>query len=152
MGMMKEFKEFAMRGNLVDLAVGVVIGGAFGKVVSGFIDGMVMPLIGMVTGGVDFNNMYVSLSDKVTEAMVANPQLPIADAKALGPVIAYGSFITVLIDFLVVAFVVFMVIKGMNRMKKKQEEAPAAPAAPPAPSKEEILLTEIRDALVKRNS
>lgn len=155
MGMMKEFKDFAMRGNLIDMAVGVVIGGAFGKVVSAFIDGMVMPLIGKLTGGVDFNNMYVGLTDKVTEAMaaaeVAGAALPIADAKAIGPVFAYGTFITVLIDFLVVAFVVFMVIRTMNRMKKKQEEAPAAPPAPPAPSKEEILLTEIRDALVKRN-
>jgi large conductance mechanosensitive channel len=152
MGMMKEFKEFAMRGNLVDLAVGVVIGGAFGKVVSGFIDGMVMPLIGML-GGADFNNMYISLSDKVDAAQAASETiLPIVEAKKLGPVLAYGTFITVLIDFIVVAFVVFMVIKGMNRMKKKQEAAPAAPAAPPAPSKEEILLTEIRDALVKQNS
>lgn len=140
-----------MRGNLVDLAVGVVIGGAFGKVVSGFIDGMVMPLIGMLTGGASFDNKFISLSDKVTAALIANPQLTLAEAKAEGPVLAWGAFITVLIDFLVVAFVVFMVIKGMNRMKKKQEEAPAAPAAPPAPSKEEILLTEIRDALVKQN-
>ena len=135
-----------MRGNLVDLAVGVVIGAAFGKVVTSFIDGMVMPLIGMLTGGVDFNNVYLSLSDKIPAGT------PIEEAKKLGAVIAYGSFITVVIDFLVVAFVIFMVIKAMNRMKKKQAEAPAAPVAPPAPTKEEILLTEIRDALVKRNN
>lgn len=155
MGMMKEFKEFAMRGNLIDMAVGVVIGGAFGKVVSAFIDGMVMPLIGKISGGVDFSNAYISLSEKVDVAKAAaaatNTPFSLADAKTHGPVFAWGNFVTVVIDFLIVAFVVFMVIRTMNKMKKKQEEAPAAPAAPPAPSKEEILLTEIRDALVKRN-
>ena len=152
MGFVQEFKDFAMRGNLVDLAVGVVIGAAFGKVVTSFIDGMVMPLIGMLTGGVDFNNVYLPLTDEVRAALAANPGLTLEEAKKLGAVIAYGSFITVVIDFLVVAFVIFMVIKAMNRMKKKQAEAPAAPVAPPAPTKEEILLTEIRDALVKRNN
>lgn len=152
MGFVQEFKDFAMRGNLVDLAVGVVIGGAFGKVVTAFIDGMVMPVIGMLTGGVDFNNLYFSLSEKVNAAQAATPGLPIEEAKKLGAVIAYGSFITVVIDFLVVALVIFMVIKAMNRMKKKQAEAPAAPVAPPAPTKEELLLTEIRDALVKRGN
>ncbi len=151
MGFVQEFKDFAMRGNLVDLAVGVVIGAAFGKVVTSFIDGMVMPLIGMLTGGVDFNNVFLPLTDEVRAAVASNPGLTLEEAKKLGAVIAYGSFITVVIDFLVVAFVIFMVIKAMNRMKKKQAEAPAAPVAPPAPTKEEILLTEIRDALVKRN-
>jgi large conductance mechanosensitive channel len=145
MGLAKEFKEFAMRGNLVDLAVGVVIGGAFGKVVTAFIDGMVMPLIAKLTGGVDFNNLYMSLSDEVTAAKALVPNLPLEDAKKLGAVLAYGSFITVLIDFLVVAFVIFMVIKAMNRMKKKEEAAPAP--APAGPTKEELLLTEIRDAI-----
>lgn len=150
MSMLKEFKEFAMRGNLVDMAIGVVIGAAFGKVVTAFIDGLVMPLIGKLTGGVDFNNKFISLSDKVTEALAANPTLAIEDAKKLGAVWAYGSFITVLIDFLIVAFVMFMVIKGMNRMKRKQDAAPAAPAPAPAPTKEEILLGEIRDLLKNR--
>jgi large conductance mechanosensitive channel len=147
MGFVQEFKEFAMRGNLVDLAVGVVIGGAFGKVVTAFIDGMVMPLISMITGGVDFNNQYLALGEKVKAALALDPTLPLDKAKELGAVVAYGSFITVVIDFLVVALVIFMVIKAMNKMKKQQAEAPAAP---PAPSTEEVLLTEIRDALVKR--
>ena len=148
--MIKEFKDFAMRGNLVDLAVGVVIGGAFGKVVSAFIDGMVMPLVSLLTGGVDFNNLYLPLGEKVKAAVAVDPTLPLDKAKELGSVVAYGSFITVLIDFLVVAFVIFLVIKGMNTMKKKEAAAP--PPAPPAPSKEEVLLTEIRDALVNRKT
>lgn len=140
MSVIKEFKEFAMKGNLVDMAVGVVMGGAFGKVVSGFIDGMVMPLIGKLLGGVDFNNLYVSLSDKIT------PGLAIDDARKLGPVIAWGSFVTVVIDFIVVAAVIFMVIKALNNMKKKEAEVPAAPAEPTATEK---LLSEIRDSLKK---
>lgn len=146
MGFMKEFKEFAMKGNLIDMAVGVVIGAAFGKVVSAFIDGMVMPPIGKLMGNVDFNNLYFSMSEKVDAAIAANGgnAIGIEEAKKLGPVVAYGSFITMVIDFLIVAFVVFVIIKMMNRMKKKAEEAPAAP---PAPSKEEVLLTEIRDIL-----
>lgn len=146
MGFVKEFKEFALRGNLIDLAIGVVIGGAFSKVVSSFIDGVVMPPIGKLMGNVDFNNLYFSLSAKVDAAIIVNGGNPIAieEAKKLGPVVAYGSFITMLFDFLIVAFVMFMVIKMMNRMKKKQEEAPVEI---PPPSKEEILLTEIRDIL-----
>ncbi len=146
MGFVKEFKEFAMKGNLIDMAVGVVIGAAFGKVVSAFIDGVVMPPIGKLMGNVDFNNLYFSLNDKVDAAIAANGGnlIAIEKAKELGPVIAYGSFITMVIDFLIVAFVVFSIIKMMNRMKKKEAEAPAAP---PAPTKEEVLLTEIRDLL-----
>jgi large conductance mechanosensitive channel len=147
MGFVKEFKEFALKGNLVDMAIGVVIGGAFGKVVTAFIDGMIMPLIGKMVGNVDFNNLYMSLSDTVDAALTTNSKLPLEEAKKLGPVIAYGSFITVALDFIIVALVLFMVIKMMNRMKKQQEAE--APAAPPAPSKEEVLLTEIRDALRK---
>jgi large conductance mechanosensitive channel len=138
MSIIKEFKEFAMKGNLVDMAVGVVMGGAFGKVVSGFIDGMVMPLIGKLLGGVDFNNLYFPLSDKI----VAGSTLE--DAKKLGPVIAWGSFVTLLVDFVIVAAVIFMVVKAMNKMKK------AEPAPEPAgPSSTDVLLTEIRDALKK---
>ncbi|HAP01369.1 MAG TPA: large conductance mechanosensitive channel protein MscL [Bacteroidetes bacterium] len=132
MGMMKEFKEFAMRGNLVDMAVGVVMGAAFGKIVSAFVDGMVMPVVGLLTSGKDFSSLTFEI------------QAATADKPAV--YIYYGTFITVVIDFLIVAFAVFMVVKALNRMKKKEE---AAPAAPPAPSNEEKLLMEIRDALKK---
>jgi large conductance mechanosensitive channel len=140
MGFIKEFKEFALKGNLVDLAVAVVMGGAFGKVVSSFIDGMVMPAIGMLTGGVDFNDMKVVLKEGVAEAKNADGSVVAAIPEVA---VKYGSFITVAIEFLVVAFVVFMVIKAMNSMKKKQEEAPAGPSSTDA------LLMEIRDALKK---
>lgn len=141
MGMLKEFKEFAMKGNLIDMAVGVVMGGAFGKVVSAFIDGMVMPAIGMISGGVDFNDKVIKLKDAVVEVKdaagaVVTPASPEVSIK-------YGAFISQIITFIVVAAVVFMVIKAINKMKK--EEA-AAPAAPPA---QEVLLTEIRDLLKK---
>jgi large conductance mechanosensitive channel len=140
MGFIKEFKEFAINGNLVDLAVAVVIGGAFGKVVSSFIDGMVMPAIGMLTGGVDFNNMKKILKEGVAESKNADGSVIAAVPEVA---IKYGTFITVAIEFLVVAFVVFMIIKAMNTMKKKQEEAPAGPSSTDA------LLMEIRDALKK---
>ncbi|MBK8684003.1 MAG: large-conductance mechanosensitive channel protein MscL [Bacteroidetes bacterium] len=140
MGFIKEFKEFALKGNLVDLAVAVVMGGAFGKVVSSFIDGMVMPAIDMLTGGVDFNDMKVVLKEGVAEAKNADGSVVAAIPEVA---VKYGSFITVVIEFLVVAFVVFMVIKAMNTMKKKQEEAPAGPSSTDA------LLMEIRDALKK---
>ena len=132
MGMIKEFKEFALKGNLVDMAIAFVMGAAFGKVTSSFIDGMVMPAIGMLTGGVDFNDMkYV---------------LKVAEGDNAEVAIKYGAFITVAIEFLVVAFVMFMVIKAMNNMKKKEAEAPAAP---PEPSSTDKLLAEIRDAVRK---
>jgi large conductance mechanosensitive channel len=140
MGFIKEFKEFALKGNLVDLAVAVVIGGAFGKVVSSFIDGMVMPAIGMLTGGVDFNDMKKILKEGVAESKNADGSVIAAVPEVA---IKYGTFITVAIEFLVVAFVVFMIIKAMNTMKKKQEEAPAGPSSTDA------LLMEIRDALKK---
>jgi large conductance mechanosensitive channel len=141
--MFKEFKAFALKGNLVDLAIGVVMGTAFGKVVTAFIDGMVMPIIGKMMGNVDFNNLYIPLNEAVVTAKAATPNLTLEDAQKVGPVIAYGSFITVGIDFLIVAMVVFMVIKALSRMKKAEE---AAPVAPPA---SEVLLTEIRDLLKK---
>ena len=140
MEFIKEFKEFALKGNLVDLAVAVVMGGAFGKVVSSFIDGMVMPAIGMLTGGVDFNDMKVILKEGVAESKNADGSVIAAVPEVA---VKYGSFITVAIEFLVVAFVVFMIIKAMNTMKKKQEEAPAGPSSTDA------LLMEIRDALKK---
>ena len=138
MGMMKEFKEFAMKGNLIDMAVAFVMGGAFRKVVSGFIDGMVMPIVGKLTAGVDFKTLVYEIS----------PALYDAAGKEVSPVVSikYGNFITILIDFTIVAFVMFMVVKGTNKMKKKAE---AAAAVAPEPSTTEKLLTEIRDSLKK---
>jgi large conductance mechanosensitive channel len=136
--MLKEFKEFAMKGNMVDLAIGVIIGGAFGGLVNSVVADLLMPVIARLTGDVDFSNLFVGLNDKVVA-----PGL--AAAKEQGPVFAYGNFITLLINFLIIAFVLFMVVKAMNRMKKA--EPAAAPAAPPA---QELLLGEIRDLLKKR--
>lgn len=121
-----EFKEFAMRGNVMDMAVGVIIGGAFGKIVSSLVDDVLMPIIGMVTGGVDFSSLAITIGE-------AN--------------IKYGQFIQNILDFIIVAFCIFMMIKGMNKLSKKKEEAPAAPAPEPEPSAEEKLLAEIRDLL-----
>ncbi|MBL7764944.1 MAG: large-conductance mechanosensitive channel protein MscL [Chitinophagaceae bacterium] len=140
MGFVKEFKEFAIRGNLVDLAVAVVIGGAFGKVISAFIDGMVMPAVGMLTGGVDFNDKKLVLKAAVAELKNADGSVVPAVPEVA---IQWGSFVTVSIEFLIIAFVVFLVIKAMNKMKKKEEAAPAAPSSTDA------LLMEIRDALKK---
>lgn len=137
MGMIKEFKEFALKGNLVDMAIAFVIGGAFGKVVSAFIDGMVMPAVGMLTGGVNFNDMKIVLKEAGKDA---------AGKDIAEIAVKYGSFITIAIEFLIVAFVMFMVIKAMNAAKKKEAEVPAEPAAPTAT---ESLLAEIRDALKK---
>ena len=130
MSMMSEFKDFAMRGNVVDMAVGIVIGGAFGKIVSSFVSDVLMPPIGLLIGGVDFSDLSMTLKEAAGEAEAV--------------VINYGSFVQTVVDFMIVAFAIFMVIKAMNSLKKKEEEAPAAP---PEPSKEEVLLTEIRDAL-----
>jgi large conductance mechanosensitive channel len=143
MGLAKEFKEFAMRGNVVDLAVGVIIGGAFGGIVTSMVNDILMPPIGMLMGKVDFKDLKFELAAAVTEG-----DKVVKEAVSIN----YGSFINTVINFIIVAFCIFMVIKAMNSMKKKEAEAPAAPAAPPAPSKEEQLLTEIRDALVKRNN
>jgi large conductance mechanosensitive channel protein len=132
MGFFKEFKEFAMRGSVVDLAVGVVIGGAFGKIVTSLVDDIIMPPIGYLTGGIDFSQMrYV-----IQPGDEASGSAEVA--------IAYGNFINVVIQFIIVAFCIFLVIKGINALKRKEE---AAPAAPPAPSNEEVLLAEIRDLL-----
>jgi large conductance mechanosensitive channel len=139
MGMMKEFKEFAMKGNLVDMAIAFVMGGAFGKVTTSFIEGVIMPIVGKLTGGVDFSKMQLKI--KVAEIDAAGKET------AAAVFIKYGAFITTLVDFIVVAFVMFMVIKAINKMKKKEEAAPVA--APAAPTATEVLLTEIRDALKK---
>lgn len=137
--MLKEFKQFAMRGNVIDLAIGVIIGGAFGTIVNSIVNDLIMPLVGIVFKA-DFSNLYVPLSDKI------DASLPLAKAKELGPVFAWGNFITVVINFLILAFIIFLMVKGMNSMKKKEEAAAAAPAEPPADVK---LLTEIRDLLKK---
>lgn len=142
MGMFKEFKEFAMRGNLVDIAVAFVMGASFGKIVTSFVDGVVMPLVGMLTGGVDFNDKVLVLKDAVAEVKDANGAVITKAAAEVS--IKYGSFITNVLDFIIVAFVVFLVIKGINKMK-----APAEPAAPAGPSESEKLLAEIRDSLKK---
>jgi large conductance mechanosensitive channel len=140
--MLKEFKEFAVRGNVIDMAVGIVIGGAFGKIVSSFVADVVMPPLGQLMGGVDFSDLKFVLQEATMKGEEAVAEVAIR----------YGSFVMTVIDFIIIAFAIFMVIKAMNSMKKKQEEAPAAPAAPPAPSKEELLLAEIRDELKKRNA
>jgi len=139
--MFEEFKKFAMRGNVVDMAVGIIIGAAFGKIVSSAVNDLIMPPIGMLMGGVDFSNLYVNLGDEVYANLAA--------AEAAGaPLIKYGVFINTVLDFVIVAFAIFMTIKLMNKLKKEEEEAP--PAAPPEPSEEVKLLREIRDALSKR--
>jgi large conductance mechanosensitive channel len=125
-----EFKKFAMRGNVVDMAVGIVIGGAFGKIVSSFVADVLMPPIGIALGGVDFTDLAITLKE--------------ATAEAEAVMLNYGSFVQSVVDFLIIAFAIFMVVKAMNSMKGEEEEAPAKP---PEPSKEEVLLTEIRDAL-----
>ena len=137
MKIISEFKAFAMRGNVLDMAVGVIIGGAFGKIVTSLVNDIFMPLIGLATGGMDFTNLFLSLDGNRYETLAA--------AKEAGAsVFAYGQFIQNIVDFLLVALCVFLVVKAVNRFKKKEE---AAPAAPPAPTKEETLLTEIRDLL-----
>jgi len=131
MSMMSEFKDFAMRGNVVDMAVGIVIGGAFGKIVSTFVANVLMPPIGLILGGVDFSDLAITL--KAAEA----------DVEAV--LMTYGVFIQAVVDFIIIAFAIFMVVKAMNSMKAEEPEP--EPAAPPEPTNEEVLLTEIRDAL-----
>jgi large conductance mechanosensitive channel len=137
--MLKEFREFAMKGNVVDLAVGVIIGAAFGAIVASLVGDIIMPIIGSITGGLDFSNYFTGLSKAVTATNLA-------DAKKQGAVLAWGNFLTLTINFSIVAFVLFMVIRAMNTLKRKDA---AAPADPPKPSREEELLTEIRDLLKK---
>ena len=137
--MLKEFREFAMKGNVVDLAVGVIIGAAFGAIVTSLVGDVIMPIIGAATGGLDFSNYYIPLSKAVTATNLA-------DAKKQGAVLAYGSFLTLTINFIIVAFVLFLVIRAMNTLKRKEE---SKPVEPPKPSAEVMLLTEIRDLLKK---
>ena len=135
--MLKEFREFAVRGNVVDLAIGIVIGAAFGAIVSSLVGDIIMPIVGAVTGGLDFSNYFTALSSKVTADSLV-------EAKKQGAVLAWGNFLTVAINFLIVALALFLVVKGINSLRRQQA---AEPAKPPAPTREEVLLTEIRDAL-----
>ncbi|HTD39036.1 MAG TPA: large-conductance mechanosensitive channel protein MscL [Mucilaginibacter sp.] len=134
MAIVKEFKEFAMRGNVVDLAVGVIIGAAFGKIVTSLVNDIIMPPIGYLTGGIDFKNLKIVIKE-------GDPVKKIADVS-----INYGNFINTMIEFLIIAFCIFMVVKAINSLKKPEE---AAPAPDPGPTKEEVLLTQIRDLLAK---
>ena len=140
MGFIKEFKEFAMKGNVMDMAVGVIIGGAFGKIISSLVDDVLMPVIGKLTGGVSFVDLFVTLGDGNYKTLAA--------AKEAGAaVFAYGQFIQNIVDFLIVAFCIFLMLKGINKMNRKKEEP--APEAPKGPTQEE-LLAEIRDLLKKK--
>jgi large conductance mechanosensitive channel len=192
MKIIKEFRDFAMKGNVVDLAVAVIIGGAFGKIVTSLVEDVLMPPIGKLVGNLDFSNLYISLSDKIdaknielakaaaekaaaaaatqpttqssmlgsmtsmVSGVVSSPEgsrLTLAQAKALGPVVAYGNFITITINFIIVAFCVFLVVKMMTvaqRRFEREKAAAAATAAPPALTTQETLLTEIRDLLKQR--
>jgi large conductance mechanosensitive channel len=140
--MLKEFKEFALKGNVVDLAIGVIIGGAFGKIVDSMVGDIIMPLIGSL-GNADFSSFFVQLGGEIPAGVTGYAKLKEAGVPMLG----YGQFITVAINFIIIAFVLFLVVKGMNRMKKSEAAAPAAPPPPPA---QEVLLTQIRDLLAKR--
>ncbi len=139
MSIFKEFREFALKGNVVDLAIGVIIGAAFGTIVSSLVDDLIMPLVGAATGGLDFSNYFFPLSDAVTATTLDA-------AREQGAVFAYGKFLTAVLKFAIVAWVMFLIIKGMNTMKRKQEAAPETPPEVPADVK---LLTEIRDLLKK---
>jgi large conductance mechanosensitive channel len=136
---LREFREFALKGNMVDLAIGVIIGAAFGGLVQSVVNDLLMPLIGLATGGVDFTQIYVQMSGA--------PAGTLEEARKTGATLAYGNFITLTINFLIVAWVLFMVVKAMNRLKRQPQPAPAVP---PSPTREEILLTEIRDLLAKK--
>ncbi|MDZ7823696.1 MAG: large conductance mechanosensitive channel protein MscL [Ahrensia sp.] len=135
--MISEFKQFIAKGNVMDLAVGVIIGGAFGKIVGSLTDDVIMPIVGAIFGGLDFNNYFVGLGSNVTAGTLAA-------AKEQGSVLAYGSFLTAVVNFLILAFIIFLMVKAVNSMMKAKEEAPAAPAAPAA---DIVLLGEIRDLL-----
>jgi large conductance mechanosensitive channel len=136
MGFVTEFKEFAVKGNVMDLAVGVIIGGAFGKIVDSLVGDVVMPVIGRIVGGLDFNNYFIPLAGQTSATLV--------DARKAGAVLAYGSFLTVLLNFAILAFVIFVMVRQVNRLR---QAPPPAPAAPPPTPEEIVLLREIRDAM-----
>lgn len=139
--MLQEFKKFAMRGNVVDLAIGVIIGAAFGKIIDSLVNDIIMPIIGRIAGGLDFTNYFIGLTDAASKATTYDA------AKKAGATLGYGTFLTVTVNFLIIAWVLFLIIKAINRVSR--EEA-AVPAAPPPPSREEVLLAEIRDLLKAR--
>jgi large conductance mechanosensitive channel len=141
MSLLKEFKEFAVKGNAVDMAVGIIVGAAFGKIVTSIVNDVIMPPIGKLLGGVDFTGLFINLGSETFATL--------ADAKAAGAAtLNYGAFLQTVVDFVIVAFAIFMLVKGINSLRKKEEEAPAEPPAPP---EDVVLLREIRDALQKRN-
>jgi len=137
--MLKEFREFAMKGNVIDLAIGIVIGAAFGGIVSSLVADVIMPVIGLATGGLDFSNYFIPLSAKVTATNLA-------DAKKQGAVLAYGNFIQLVVNFIIIVFSLFIVVRIVNQLKRREE---TKAAEPPKPSAEVVLLTEIRDLLKK---
>ena len=139
--MLQEFKKFAMRGNVVDLAIGVIIGAAFSKIIDSLVGDIIMPIIGRIAGGLDFTNYFIGLTPAASQAATYDA------AKKAGATLGYGTFLTVTVNFLIIAWVLFLVIKGINRVSKREEEAPAAP---PPPTKDQELLTEIRDLLKSR--
>ena len=142
MSMLEEFKKFAVKGNVVDMAVGIIIGGAFGKIVSSFVADVIMPPIGLLIGGVNFGRLYISLSDQTYDTL--------ADAVAAGaPVIKYGQFIQTVVDFLIIAFVIFIAIKWVNSLMEKEKAEQDSPASPKSPPEDIVLLREIRDSLKK---
>jgi large conductance mechanosensitive channel len=152
---LEEFREFALRGNVADLAVGVIIGAAFGKIVTALVSDVIMPPIGRLVGNLDFTNLYLPLSEKVRHAQdlyaaapaTAGAHLPLDLAQKAGPVLAWGDFTTITLNFLIVAFCIFLLVKGMNALKRHEE---AKPTPPPEPTAQEKLLTEIRDLLKNR--
>ncbi len=143
MSFLKEFKEFAMRGNVLDMAVGVVMGGAFGKIVSSVVSDVIMPPVGLLVGGVNFTDLKITMKAATVDA--AGNAIPAVTLN-------YGSFIQTIFDFIIIAFAIFLLVKGINTMQRKKDEVPATPPAPPAPTKDQELLTEIRDLLKKERS
>jgi large conductance mechanosensitive channel len=143
--MLKEFRDFAMQGNVLDMAIGVIIGGAFGKIVSSAVSDMLMPPIGLLLGGVDFSHLFIDLSGAGHATLDAAEQAGAAT-------INYGVFVNTVLDFLIVAFAVFLLVRAVNRLRRQREEARAAPPAPPAPPRTEVLLEEIRDVLRRQRA
>ena len=150
MGMVKEFRDFAMRGNVADMAVGIIIGGAFGGIVKSLIDDIVMPLVGIL-GRADFSNLYIGLNEATREKIAAATQSgatpALAEARKIGPILAYGNFVTILVNFVIIAFCVFMIVKTINTARRKFDREHEKPIAPPEAPAEIKLLTEIRDLL-----
>ncbi len=146
MGFIKEFKEFAVKGNVIDLAVGVIIGGAFGKIVNSMVNDLIMPPISLLIGDKGFTNSFLPLSFKVREFIARHPNASLEEARKAGPVFAWGNFLTEVINFLILAFIIFLMVKAINTLKRKQEVDVVPPVIIP-PSNQEVLLSEIRDLL-----